>query len=99
MASPRITGRSLGSGDPRASSAAAASTTPVRVPGTGRASAVRVSAVRIWLASAYGACARMSPMIPATSGDETDVMHPTPDEPPRTLIGAHSGAEKPTHEP
>jgi hypothetical protein len=49
-------------------------------------------------ALANGACVRISPMIPAT-GDETDVMQPTPELPPSTLIGAHSGAAKATQDP
>ena len=75
------------------------STTPVRTPSTGRATAVLDSADTIWPGLAYGEYARMRPTIPATRGDETDVMQPTPDAPPSTLTGAHSGAAKSTQLP
>lgn len=45
------------------------------------------------------ACERMRATMPATSGDDTDVPQPTPEPPPRTLMGAHSGAANFTHDP
>ena len=41
----------------------------------------------------------MSAMIPATSGAAIDVPQPTPEPPPRTAIGAHSGAANFTQVP
>ena len=41
----------------------------------------------------------MSATIPATSGADIDVPQPTPEPPPSTAIGAHSGAANLTHGP